>query len=195
MWQNDDRHVAILCGLMKKGLQERELHLSIPEGSRNNPVTSSQPRRKSNKEESINERKKGNRDKKKKSESRVEEYSMWGRVGEKQWECEERKARLQEEGGNAAESFRWKLLEWEDHDCSQIWTPPVWITADPAADTRMSSVAVNAGRTSERSHWWPLNGPHNEYIKFQRTFSHNLKWLRLEDYHHLCIPHLKIGWQ
>lgn len=77
MWQNDDRHVAILCGLMKKGLQERELHLSIPEGSRNNPVTSSQPRRKSNKEESINERKKkGTGIKKKKSESRVEEYSM-----------------------------------------------------------------------------------------------------------------------
>ena len=47
---------------MKKGLQERELHLSIPEGSRNNPVTSSQPRRKSNKkEENVNEKRKKKR--------------------------------------------------------------------------------------------------------------------------------------
>lgn len=43
-------YCVIAWGLTKKGLQEKELHLCIPSGPRNNPVTSSKPRRKSNKE-------------------------------------------------------------------------------------------------------------------------------------------------
>lgn len=135
------RHVAIFWSLIKKGLQERELHLPSPEGSTKNPVTSSQSSR-----ERVARRRRAQSWKQKKwagvrkRESRREQYSIWGRVGEKEWECDERKAKLQEKKGggekkkrNAAESFRWKLPEWDDHD----WTPPVRIRANPAADTRM----------------------------------------------------------
>ena len=131
---------------MKKGLQERELHLSIPQGSRNNPVTSSQPRRKSNKEkESASEKEEGgkkrSRGKRGRKQRRGVQYVREG--GRKKLSGNVRKERhnSKRRGGgqekrNAAESFRWKLLEWEDHDCSLIWTPPAWITANPAADIR-----------------------------------------------------------
>lgn len=70
---------------MKKGLQERELLLSIPMGSRNNPVTSSQPRRKSNKEKNVNEKgKKRSRGKKEGKQRRAVQYVREGgreRVG------------------------------------------------------------------------------------------------------------------
>ena len=93
--------MAAVWGSMKKGLQERELHLSIPQGSRNNPVTSSQPRRKSNKEKNnVNEKEKkrepGQEREKVEESSTVREG---GREGETEWECEERKAKLQAEGG------------------------------------------------------------------------------------------------
>lgn len=94
---------------MKKGLQERELHLSIPQGSRNNPVTSSQPRRKSNKgKESVNEKGAGVGEKA--GESSTVCKGGWERKsgnGRKQRQnCKGAKG-----GGVAAESFRWKLHE------------------------------------------------------------------------------------
>lgn len=134
-----------------EGLQERELHLSIPRGSRNNSVTSSQPRIKSNKEkESVSE--KGKKGREKTEESSTVNEGGWerksGNASKERQHCKRRG----EGKRNAAESFRWKLLEWEDHYCSRILTPPVWITANPAAVTRVLSAAVNAGRTQETSH-------------------------------------------
>lgn len=96
---------------MKKGLQERELHLSIPRGSRNNPVTSSQAKRKSNKEKkNVNDKEAG--EQRERKQSTVVQYEGgWeiksGNVSKERQNCKRRRGKKRK----AVESFKWKLCE------------------------------------------------------------------------------------